>query len=101
MKNSFSKNNDSLEKILEEIRIEQKVSPLKDMSEYENTLLSGIYDIEDSVGYYIDFDIDLKARDLLKNYVLFSMHNLKSKFKEDYANEYISLQFKYNRDTDI
>lgn len=101
MTNSFSENNDSIIKLLEEIRVEKKISPLKDMKDFKNILLTGIYDIEEKIGFYIDFDNDLKARDLLKNYVLYSTHNLLAKFKEDYFSEYTELQIKYNCDTII
>lgn len=101
MKNSFSNNEDSLKNILEEIRIEQKISPLRDINELKTYLNQGIYDIEYYSGKYIDFDEDLQARELLKNYVLFADHNMKSKFKEEYSDEYIQLQIKYNRDSDL
>lgn len=101
METSFSSNSASLEKLLEEIKIEQKISPLRNITDLSNLLKSGIYDIEYYVGYFIDFDKDLQARDLLKNYVLFSDHNLKSKFKEEYIDEYINLQIKYNSDTNV
>lgn len=99
MDSSFQLKIDSINKILEEIKIEQKISPLRNINELKNILNQGIYDIEYYVGKYIDFDKDLQARDLLKNYVLFSDHNLKSKFKEEYQNEYINLQIKYNSNT--
>lgn len=101
MKNSFSENNVSITKLLDEIRVEKKISPLKNIEEFKNVLLTGIYDIEEAIGFYIDFDKDLKARSLLKNYVLYSTHNLLAKFKEDYLSEYTELQIKYNCDTII
>lgn len=101
MKNSFVANTTSIEQLLEEIRVEQKISPLRNISELENILKEGIYDIEYNVGNYIDFDVDLQARSLLKDYVLFADHNMKSKFKEEYSTEYINLQFKYNKDSNI
>lgn len=101
MQNSFSENENSIAILLEEIRTEKKISPLKNMEEFKNVLLTGIYDIETCIGYYIDFDKDLKARSLLINYVLYSIHNLLAKFKEDYLNEYTELQIKYNSDTII
>lgn len=101
MLDSFSKKDESIIKLLEEIRSEKKISPLKKNEEFEKLLLEGIYDIEEAIGFYIDFDKDLKARKLLKNYVLYSMYNLLAKFKEDYLSEYTELQFRYNRDSII
>lgn len=97
--NSFLLNDDSIKKLLDEIKGDQKISPLRDINDLKGFVKQGIYDIEYYVGKYINFDEDLQARDLLKNYVLFSDHNLKSKFKEEYQGEYIGLQIKYNRDS--
>lgn len=101
MNNSFINNESSIQGLLEEIKIEQKISPLRDIKELEKYLKQGIYDIEYYVGKMVNFDEDLQARDLLKNYVLFSDHNLKSAFRKDYEDEYISLQIKYNRDSNV
>ena len=99
MKESFAKKEEAIEKILEEIRINHKISPLRNIKDLTSNLLEGIYDIETFVGSYIDFDEDLTARKLLKDYVLFSDFNMISKFKEEYYSEYVSLQIKYNCDT--
>lgn len=101
MKKSFLMQEDNIKKLLNEIKIEQKISPLRNLEELIPKIKEGIYDIENDVGYYIDFDDDLKARSLLKNYVLFADHNLLAEFKEKYFKEYIELQFKYNKDSNI
>lgn len=101
MQNSFQYCNDSIASLLEEIKTEQKISPLRRINDFEKILKQGIYDIEYFVGKYIDFDKDLQARGLLKNYVLFCDHNLLSKFKEEYRDEYINLQIKYSSDSKL
>ena len=59
MLDSFSKKDESIIKLLEEIRSEKKISPLKKNEEFKKLLLEGIYDIEEAIGFYIDFDKDL------------------------------------------
>lgn len=98
---SFVRNSTSQKEILEEIRIEQKVSPLRDMEELEKLLKEGIYELEEIAGSFIDFNTDLKARGLLKDFVLFADHNAKSKFREEYYDEYLALQIRYNRDSNL
>lgn len=98
---SFVNNGASQKGILKEIRIEQKISPLRDIEELEKLLKEGIYELEEIAGSYIDFDTDLKARGLLKDFVLFADHNAKSKFREEYYDEYLALQIRYNRDSNV
>lgn len=81
--------------IYEEICIEQHISPFIDEKRIENLIRDGIYDIEHSVGFEIDFLKDLKAKSLLKNYVLYANHARLAEFKSLYQGEYIELQRDY------
>ncbi len=98
---SFSTNLVSIERLILEIRSEQKISPMRKNAEFKNYVLQGIFDIEEKIGSVIDFDIDLKARALLKDYVLYADHNLLKDFFERYSDDYFYLQAKYSRDTNI
>ncbi|MDE6141318.1 MAG: hypothetical protein K2G03_01815, partial [Bacilli bacterium] len=98
---SFLSNDDSIKNLLSEIRIEQKVSPSRKDEEFESYIKQGIFDIEEIVGTFINFDQDLKARALLKEYVLFSDFKMLKDFKERYADDYFYLQAKYSRDTNL
>ena len=51
---------------------------------------------ETITGTKIDYDKDLEARNLLKEYVFYDFYNRLPEFKERYANDFIQLQFKYN-----
>ena len=43
----------------------------------------------------LDFSKDLKARSLLKNYVMYANHKRLAEFKELYRSEYLELQREY------
>ena len=88
-------NNVFLKDLLEEIKLEQQISPFLDEQIILNFIQSGIFDIEEVVGFQIDFNKDLKARTLLKNYVLYANHKRLSEFKTLYGGDYIELQRKY------
>lgn len=60
-----------------------------------------MYNINGYVGCMIDYNSDLEARSLLKNYVLYANYKRLAEFKELYMSDYVSLQLKYNRDTSI
>lgn len=84
-----------LKTLLEDIKKEQQISPFLSDDIFINFLKDGIYDIEECVGTTIDFEKDLKARSLLKNYVLYANHKRLAEFKQLYGGEYIELQRKY------
>ena len=92
---------DQIIKLVSEIRIEQQVSPNLPDSNFISYVKSGEFDIDEIVGCKIDFEKDLKARELLKNYVLYANHKRLAEFKELYLPEYVSLQIKYNRDSNL
>lgn len=101
MNKSFAENEDSIKNLIKEIRLEQKVSPSRKNEEFESYVKHGIFDIEENIGVYINFDTDLRARALLKDYVLFSDHKMIKDFKERYSDDYFYLQAKYARDTNV
>lgn len=58
---------------------------------------AAIQDLEDNiVASTINFEKDLKARNLVKEYVFYDYYNMLPEFKERYANELTKLQFQYN-----
>ncbi len=81
--------------LLEDIKIEQQVSPFFSEKIILNFINDGIFDIENNVGFEIDFEKDLKARSLLKNYVLYARYKRLAEFKQLYGGEYIELQRQY------
>ena len=81
--------------LVEDIRLEQQISPFVDDKVIINFIKDGIYDIEKVVGTTIDFTKDLKARSLLKNYVLYANHKRLAEFKKLYVADYIELQRDY------
>lgn len=97
--NSLTK--EETEKIINEIFDEKHLSPMLNKIIFINFVKEGEQDIDEAVGCQINYSEDLKARSLLKNYVLYASKNLLHIFKENYKEEYVSLQFKYNRDTSL
>lgn len=94
-------NDAQLNKVLEEIKAEQQISPYFSDDILKNYIKEAEYDINNSVGKIVDYEEDLEARSLLKNYVLYANHKRLAEFKELYRGEYAELQIKYNRDTDV
>ena len=84
-----------------EIRKEQTISPKQQDSIFINDLKEGMYNINGYVGCMIDYNTELEAKSLLKNYVLYANYKRLAEFKELYMSDYVSLQLKYNRDTSI
>jgi hypothetical protein len=94
-------NDAQLNKVLEEIKAEQQISPYFSDDILKNYIKEAEYDINNAVGKIVDYEEDLEARSLLKNYVLYANHKRLAEFKELYRGEYAELQIKYNRDTDV
>lgn len=90
-----------VENIVKEVRKEQSISPKLPNDNFINYVKEGMYNINDSVGCMINYDEDLEARSLLKNYVLYANHKRTAEFKELYMTDYVKLQVKYNVDTSI
>ncbi len=93
--------NKCVENIVKEVRKEQSISPKLPDDNFINYVKEGMYNINDSVGCMINYDEDLEARALLKNYVLYANHKRTAEFKELYMTDYVKLQVKYNVDTSI
>lgn len=88
-----------IKKLLQEIRNEQH--PVEDDETIIGYIRKGEYDINDSSGAKIDYEIDLKARSLLIDYVLYSRYKRLPEFKQLNAGEYAELQAKYYKPTDL
>ena len=86
---------EEIEKIILEVRQEQSISPNISDQMLKNYVKEGIYDINDNCGMEIDYSKNLKARSLLKNYVLYANYNRLAEFKELYRGEYFALQAEY------
>lgn len=82
-------------KLLEEIKQEQHPSPFKEDEEFISYIKSAEYDINKNCGIEIDYEKDLKARSLLKNYVLYADNKRLAEFKQLYGAEYALLQAEY------
>ena len=65
-------NTTQIEKILKEIKSEQHLSPFKEDEEIISYIKEGEFDINHVTGKEINYDEDLQARSLLKNYVLYA-----------------------------
>lgn len=88
-------NEKSLTSIVKSIRDEQHISPFIKDEIIKDFVLNGIYDINESSGAEIDYDEDLVARRLLKNYVMYAKNKRLAEFKQLYYSEYALLQAKY------
>ena len=88
-------NTTQIEKILKEIKSEQHLSPFKEDKEIISYIKEGEFDINYIVGKEINYDEDLQARSLLKNYVLYADNKRLAEFKELYGGENAFLQARY------
>ena len=92
---------EQIKSLLEEIKREQHPSPFKDDNEFLGYIKDGEYDINKACGAKIDYQKDLKARSLLKNYVLYADYKRLAEFKQLYGGEYAILQAEYYKPTDV
>lgn len=81
--------------LINEIRVENQLSPLFSDDAINIYIDSGIQEIDNACGVEVDYEEDLEARTLLKNYVLYSHHKRLAEFREVYVSEYTKLQIKY------
>ena len=88
-------NEEQLKVFLNEFREENHISPFREDSEFMPYILDGVYDINKYCGAIIDYDVDLKARRLLKNYITYADYKKLAEFKELYIGEYDELQRTY------
>ena len=94
-------NDTQIQNLITEIRGEQHISPFEEDEVLEGYIKEAEYDINNHTGTEIDFEKDLKARSLLKNYVLYSRFKRLAEFKQLYAGEYANLQAEYYKPSDV
>lgn len=94
-------NDTQIQKLLQEIKQEQHPSPFKEDDEFIGYIKEGQYNINNICGAEINYDEDLQARSLLKNYVLYADYKRLAEFKQLYGAEYAHLQAKYYKPTDV
>ena len=80
---------EKIKEILQEIKDESLINYIKEAE----------YSINQNSGNSIDYDKDLEARSLLKNYVLYANDKRLAEFKQLYCGEYAKLQAKYYGNT--
>ena len=90
-----------LYELLEEIRGEQHISLNEDDNVVMGYLKDAQYDIDECCGEKINYKVDLKARSLLKNFVLYARYSRLAEFRQLYAGEYAYLQAKYYKPSDV
>lgn len=84
-----------INEILKEIKDEQQIPSFFNNQILINYIKEAEYNINLNSGVTIDYDDDLDARSLLKNYVLYANHKRLAEFKQLYCGEYAKLQAKY------
>ena len=94
-------NDTQIHKLIDEIRGEQHISYMEDDEVIQGYIKAGEYDINDCCGEQINYEIDLKARSLLKDYVLYARFKRLAEFKQLNAGEYAYLQAKYYKPTSL
>lgn len=94
-------NGTQIKTLIEEIREEQHISPFEEDKVLEGYIKEAEYDINNACGAKLDYDKDLRARSLLKNYVLYSRFKRLAEFKQLYMGEYAYLQAEYYNPSDI
>lgn len=91
----------NIKEIITEIRNEQHISSAEKEETLKGYVKEAEYDINYSSGSKIDYKIDLQARSLLKNYVLYRRFNRLAEFKQLYGGEYANLQARYYKPTNL
>ena len=79
-------NDTQIKRLITEIRREQHISPFEEEEVLLGYIKEAEYDINKSSGAEIDYEKDLRARSLLKNYVLYSRFSRLAEVKQLYAN---------------
>ena len=90
-----------IETLIKEIRGEQHISSAEKDETLKDYIKEAEYDINESVGNEIDYEKDLKARVLLKNYVLYRRFSRLAEFKQLYGGDYAYLQARYYKPSDV
>ena len=83
---------EKIKEILQEIKDEQQIPSFFNDQSLINYIKEAEYSINQNSGNSIDYDKDLEARSLLKNYVLYANHKRLAEFKQLYCGEYAKLQ---------
>lgn len=94
-------NDTQIQELIEQIRKEQHISPFEDDDVIKGYIKEAEYDINHHCGAEIDYEEDLKARSLLKDYVFYAREKRLAEFRQLYAGEYAILQAEYYKPTDI
>lgn len=90
-----------IEKLLKEIRAEQHITPFEKDETIIGYIKEAEFDINKSSGAEINYEVDLKAKSLLKNYVFYAREKKLAEFKQLYGDQYALLQTEYYKPTDI
>lgn len=90
-----------IKSFLEQIKLEQHLSPFREDDEFIGYIKDGIFNINDYCGKEINYKEDLDARSLLKNYVLYADYKRLAEFKQLYISDYDALQRKYYIDSKL
>lgn len=94
-------NDARIQKLLKQIKDEQHISPFEEDDVIIGYIKEAEYDINDNCGTEINYEDDLKARSLLKDYVFYAREKRLAEFRQLYGGEYAVLQAKYYNPTDI
>lgn len=94
-------NDTQIDRLVQEIRGEQHVSYMEDDEVIQAYVKEGEFDINDCCGEQINYEVDLKARGLLKNYVLYARYKRLAEFKQLYGGDYAYLQAKYYKPSNV
>ena len=85
--------------VLQEIRNEQH--PVENDETLIGYIKDAEYDINEYAGVKIDFGKDLKAKVLLKNFVLYARYKRLAEFKALHIGEYSELKAKYYKPSSV
>lgn len=81
----------------DEFRISNAISD----SVLEEKLKSSMFVIDEIVGYEINYEEDIEAKELLKYRIFYDLNFRLAEFDELYGGNYAALQIKYYRTADI
>ncbi|MBQ9659413.1 MAG: hypothetical protein IJV31_11760 [Clostridia bacterium] len=88
-----------IKNIIEQIQNEQH--PIEDEETLAGYIEDAEYNINSYAGEKINYEIDLNAKSLLKNYVFYARYKRLAEFKQLYAGEYADLQAKYYKPSSV
>ena len=94
-------NDTQIDKLLQEIREEQHISKSEKNETLKVYIKEAEFDINQAAGTEIEYEDDLQARSLLKNYVVYARFKKLAEFKQLYGGEYAKLQAKYYESTNL